>query len=719
MLAKEVFFCKSYRPNLSSCPLTRALVKLNEGLLTVDNSSGGQKQRIAIARAIISDPRILLLDEATSALDTKSEAVVQDALEVASKGRTTIVIAHRLSTIKDADNIVVMSEGSIIEQGTHDELVQKHSEYFKLLEAQKLAGEQAPKPGSVAHPDTIVDVDYSELAITNSKTTSMKEKTLSLTKTFTEKSGHETTGKKQKQGSQYSLWTSISFIASLNKPEMGVMVIGLFCSMLGGTAMPIQALLLGHEISALSLPSDQYGKLRHDVNFWSLMFFVLGLGVLSAYTVQGITFAYGSERLIFRARSRAIRALLRQDIAFFDQPENSSGALVSLLSADVTSLAGMSGATLGAILNALTTIVAALALGCAISWRLGLVCATAMPVLICCGFLRFHMMAEFGKQSRSAYLVSASYACEATAAIRTIASLTREDDVLETYEAMLFDQSAKDLKSTLRSSVLFGFSLAGMLFASALGFWYGGTLISNHQISIQDFFISFAAVIFGAQSTGGVFSYAPDMGKSKQAAETLKSLFDRVPDIDSWSETGAKLKDVEGSIEFRDVKFQYPTRTTQKVLKGVNLTFKPGQYVALVGPSGCGKSTIISLMERFYDPTNGTIFLDGKDISTLNLRDYRSHIALVSQEPVLYSGTIRENIMLGTEAEVGEEEVASACKDANIYDFIVSLPHNLYVPSNIRSDFSASWSRHSRWIKRCHAIRRSKAACSHRTSLDP
>jgi ATP-binding cassette subfamily B (MDR/TAP) protein 1 len=132
---------------------------------------------------------------------------------------------------------------------------------------------------------------------------------------------------------------------------------------------------------------------------------------------------------------------------------------------------------------------------------------------------------------------------------------------------------------------------------------------------------------------------------------------------------------VEGSIEFRDVKFQYPTRITQKVLKGVNLTFKPGQYVALVGPSGCGKSTVISLIERFYDPTGGSIFLDGRDISTLNIRDYRSHIALVSQEPVLYSGTVRENILLGTAAEVGEEEVIRACKDANIHDFIVRLPY--------------------------------------------
>ena len=652
--------------------------------LITNNSSGGQKQRIAIARAVIGDPRILLLDEATSALDTKSESVVQEALDAASQGRTTIVIAHRLSTIKRADNIVVMSEGTIVEQGTHDELVQSHGAYFQLLEAQKLAGDQSQHSDLEPHFDTSLDGEDSELAAIPSKSLSTRENTVSLTKTLSEKSGHGSHLEKRQFKTRYSLWTLIYFTASFNKPEIMIMFFGLLCSILAGSAMPIQALFLAHEVSALSLPSDQYSKLRHDVNFWSLMFFVLALGVLLSYIGQGVAFGHGSERLIFRARSKAIRTMLRQDIAFFDLPENSSGALVSILSADVASLAGMSGGTLGAILSALTTIILALALGCAISWKLGLVCGAAMPVLICCGFLRFWILSQFSMRSRVAYRTSASYACEATAAIRTIASLTREDDVLETYEAMLDDQISKDLKSTVQSSLLFGFSNAGMLFASALGFWYGGTLISNHQISLQNFFISYAAVIFGAQATGGVFSYAPDMGKSKQAADTLKSLFDRIPEIDTWSDKGEKLDKVEGSIEFRDVKFQYPTRQTQKILKGVNLTFKPGQYVALVGPSGCGKSTIISLIERFYDPNFGSIFLDGKDISTLNLRDYRSHIALVSQEPVLYSGTIRENIMLGTEAQVSEEDVIRACKDANIYDFIVSSSVIFEDESNMR-----------------------------------
>ena len=166
-----------------------------------------------------------------------------------------------------------------------------------------------------------------------------------------------------------------------------------------------------------------------------------------------------------------------------------------------------------------------------------------------------------------------------------------------------------------------------------------------------------------------------DMGKAKEAAQELKILFDRKPTIDAWSEDGAPLKEVEGTIEFRDVHFRYPTRPEQPVLRGLNLSVTPGQYIALVGASGCGKSTTIALLERFYDPLVGGIYVDGKEISSLNINDYRSHIALVSQEPTLYQGTVAENILLGADRQdVPQSEIEHACREANIYDFIMSLP---------------------------------------------
>jgi ATP-binding cassette subfamily B (MDR/TAP) protein 1 len=295
--------------------------------------------------------------------------------------------------------------------------------------------------------------------------------------------------------------------------------------------------------------------------------------------------------------------------------------------------------------------------------------------MLACGFWRFSILAKFQSRAKEAYESSASYACEATSAIRTVASLTREDDVLETYRAQLQAQTRKSIFSVARTSVLYAASQGLSFFCMALGFWYGGELFGKHQYTMFQFFLCFTEVIFGAQSAGTIFSFAPDMGKSKNAAAQFKRLFDLRPSIDVWSEDGEMLDNAEGTVEFRDVHFRYPTRPEQPVLRGLNLTVKPGQYVALVGASGCGKSTTIALLERFYDPLSGGVYIDGKNIASLNVNSYRNHMALVSQEPTLYQGTVRENILLGSNAlDVPEETIINACKNANIYDFILSLP---------------------------------------------
>lgn len=550
--------------------------------------SGGQKQRVAIARAIVSDPKILLLDEATSALDTKSEGVVQQALDEAAKGRTTIVIAHRLSTIRTADNIVVMQNGRIIEQGTHEELLALRKAYYSLVSAQRI--------GSEDEAESEKDTETSEEDLTRIQSSrsgsaagmAPEDLKLALGRTKSQKSisSRVLADQKPEGNAKYSLWPLFKFMLGFNRSEWHIMCVGFVFTCIAGAAQPVQGIFFAKSIVALSRPLSQRHQIRHDIDFWALMYLMLAFVDLLAMVIQGVAFAFCSESLIQRARDGAFRRFLRQDISFFDEDENSTGALTSFLSTEATHLASLSGATLGTLLSCATTLVVSIVIALAIGWKLALVCMCALPVILGTGFFRFYILAKFTATAQKSYEKSAGYACEHTNAIRTVASLTTEQRVFEEYRNQLTTQLRLSLKSNMRNSSLYAASQSAMFLAFALGFWYGGKVMARGEYSMFQFFIVFTEIIFGAQSAGTVFSFAGDMSHAKNAAAALKRLYDRKPTIDPWSEDGEHVTEVEGNIEFRDVHFRYPTRPDVPVLRGLNLTVKAGQYVALVGASG-------------------------------------------------------------------------------------------------------------------------------------
>ncbi|KAK1976431.1 P-loop containing nucleoside triphosphate hydrolase protein [Colletotrichum cereale] len=620
--------------------------------------SGGQKQRIAIARAIIADPSILILDEATSALDAKAEAHVQEALQIASQGRTTIAIAHRLSTIAGADNIIVMSKGRIVEQGTHTELMKRASIYSEMVQQQSV------------HDDTEKEV-VDEASFRRGLEETSHSKSLPFVK---ESAGDVATIPEQAIESS-SIWSLARFVYDLNNDDRILILFGLFFSIVAGASHPIQSVFLAKIIDALSLPSSEYSILREQVNFWSWMYLMIGFTTVFGWLGQGVCFAFYSQRLTYNARVKGLDTVLHHDIDTFSREDHSTAALTNILSTSAAGLQGLSGAVLGTLLVVLTTLIAGFVLAAAVGWKLALVCASTTPIQIACGILRLKCVAMLEGHSRRVYESSATYACEYSSNIRTVAALTLEGKIRKDYHQLLETQRKSSLVSISQSSLLYAASQSLNFLCASLAFWYGSRLVATEGYTMFQFFVCYTAVIAGAYSAGAIFSFAPDIGKARDSAERMKSIFRQPVNIDARADGGLSFSSAEAAIELRGVSFCYPNRPGQIILDGINMTIQPGQYIALVGASGSGKSTIISLLERFFDPDNGQVLFSSKDIRDWNLKAYRAQLALVGQSSTLFDGTIRDNLVFGVEdGEPGEKVIAQACKDANIYEFILSLP---------------------------------------------
>ncbi|KAI9142822.1 multidrug resistance protein 1 [Paraphysoderma sedebokerense] len=641
--------------------------------------SGGQKQRIAIARALIKDPKVLLLDEATSALDSDSERSVQKALDAAAAGRTTLVIAHRLSTIKNADLIVVMSKGEIKETGTHQELLDKKGYYFNLVTAQELRmGDDSGSAEDSAASDTAVSPSSATFSVnTESKGADVVVDVKGETgdKAAVQIPGVNAEEEARKEVEKRLLKENkvpVFRIYKLQWQDWPILVIGIIAAAVNGAVLPTFGVILGEVLSIFQLKGQ---ALTDKAIFWSLIFVGLMAANFVINVLQFGCFGTAGERLTYRIRSMTFKAMLRQEMGWYDDEKNGTGSLTAQLAEQSDKIQGLTGPNLANILQLCVSIGVAIGIAFYFSWQMTLVVIACAPLFAIGSFFEAQVVAgkTIGK-TREAYFKAAQTACDAIQNVRTVKSLTREYDFIQQYINSIEYPYRSGLKKGYLGSLGFAYSQAIQFWVYAIAFYVGyrflvdGVLSSFNQLLNVLFTVMFGCIAFGQAATFG-----PNIQKGKIAAISFFKLIDRVPLIDAYKEEGLTPVDVAGQMSLQDIHFAYPRRPDTQILKGLTAEIEPGKVVALVGPSGCGKSTIFGLVQRFYEGSQGSAKVESYDVKEWNLQYLRSQMAIVSQEPSLFIGTIADNIKY-SKPDATQEEIEAAAMKANIHDFIMGLP---------------------------------------------
>ena len=523
--------------------------------------SGGQRQRIAIARSIIKNPRILILDEATSAIDVRTERIVQQALDRVSKNRTTIIIAHRLSTIKRADKIVVLRQGKLVEQGTHDDLLKLEAGVYRgLVTAQNLAME--------TEVDEAEDTGLKKVATADSEASDVQERRSQMSVEHPE---YKPRG----------LFNSFGRLMYEQRHRWVLYSVAAFGILGAGVVYPLQAYLFAKVVNVFTYTGD---RLVSEGNFFAGMFGVLAGGVGLMYFILGVATHLLSIAVSRYYRQEYLENMIRKRISFFDDLGHSPGSLTSRLSSDCEQLKQLMSTEMSFALIAVVNLLGSVIIAFVYGWKLSLVgLFSALPIILAAGYFRMRIEIEFEKDNAKIFENSSQFASEAIGAFRTVLSLIMEDMIGNRYDTLLKGHVKEAFGSAKFGTLVFAASDSVDMACMALAFWYGGTLLAKREYDLVDFLVVFMGVVFGATAAGMWFSVAPNMAQATGAANRIISMRRTQSSQDEKYDDPRETQDGV-SVEFRGVDFTYKSREVP-VLSKLNLKVEAGQFAALVGAS--------------------------------------------------------------------------------------------------------------------------------------
>ncbi|XP_057689774.1 ATP-dependent translocase ABCB1-like isoform X2 [Corythoichthys intestinalis] len=587
-------------------------------------------------------------------------------------GRTTIIVAHRLSTVRNADIIAGIQSGEVIELGTHSQLMEKQGVYHTLVNTQTFQKYKDDEQwNSQQNEKNSSDKDFDDSSLKMTKF-AIGYSSADLEGSKEEKEKLVDAQDKTEEDENVAPMTLLQ-IMRYNLSEWPYILMGIIFAAINGLLNPMFAVLLSKFIVVMAEVDEEI--IRKKAEFICIMFAMIGVVIFFTMFLQGYCFGKSGEILTLKLRHAAFKALMRQELGWFDDHKNTVGTLTTRLAADAAQVQGITGVRLATLVQNTANLGIGVILAFVYGWELTLLMLGLVPILAVAGKTEMELLAGQAVKDKKELEKAGQIVTEAIENIRTVASLTREPKFESLFDNTILVPYRNAKKKSHVQGLAFSFSQAMIYFTYAICFWFGAWLVDQGRMDVEGVYVVIMAITYGSMAAGEANSFAPNYANAKVSAGQIMMLLNRVPAIDNLSHEGESLDTFDGNVHFEGVKFNYPSRPNVPVLRGLKLKVSKGETLALVGRSGCGKSTAIQLLERFYDATQGNVLIDSKSVKELNIQWLRSQIGIVSQEPVLFDCSLADNIAYGDNSRtVTMEEIKAAAEAANIHSFIENLP---------------------------------------------
>jgi ABC-type multidrug transport system fused ATPase/permease subunit len=452
------------------------------------------------------------------------------------------------------------------------------------------------------------------------------------------------------------------------KPYRWTFALGLLFLLISTGASLMFPRLLGNMVDM-----GNKGKTLHDISHTGLLLLIiLATQALFSY-MRTRLFVQVTEKTLASIRQNLYEHLIRLPMSFFS--ERRVGELNSRISSDISLLQDSITDTLADIISQLLVIIGGVTFMMISSWKLTIFMLAIVPAMALLGFFSGRVIRRYSKKAQSFVAESNTIVEETLQGIQNVKAFTNEAFESTRYRVKTNEVAKAGIKGGKYRAAM-SFIVLGFFVSMAAVIWRGAAMIANGQMEAGQLFSFVIYSGFIAGNIAGMAGVYTRLQKTIGAVENLLLLLEEPTEAIEDKYVPDPAYTLHGQIAFDHVEFRYPSRQEVVVLKDVSFSINPGQEIALVGPSGSGKSTIASLLLKFYDPTNGSIFFDGRDSRSFPVTALRAQMAIVMQDVFLFGGTIRENIAYG-KPDASENEITDSAIQANAWDFIQSFPNKL------------------------------------------